>query len=111
LGWLKKETEKRACTIVYATHILDNLASWPTHLVHMSLGRVKDRGEAENFGVGRDSGGKGAGSQTGNSVLGELVLGWLREDLKERGPRNGVGSEGRSYVIGGVGGYGQEHKK
>lgn len=24
--------------IVYATHILDNLAGWPTHLVHMHLG-------------------------------------------------------------------------
>ena len=30
LGWLKRETEARECTIVYATHILDNLAGWPT---------------------------------------------------------------------------------
>ena len=33
LGWLKRETEGRACTIVYATHILDNLYKWPSHLV------------------------------------------------------------------------------
>ena len=33
LGWLKRETEGRACTIVYATHILDNLYQWPSHLV------------------------------------------------------------------------------
>ena len=34
LNFLKRETEKRPCTIVYATHILDNLAEWPSHLVH-----------------------------------------------------------------------------
>ena len=44
LGFLKRETEIRQCTIVYATHILDNLASWPTHLVHMHLGSVKQWG-------------------------------------------------------------------
>ena len=31
LAFLKRETESRTCTIVYATHILDNLADWPTH--------------------------------------------------------------------------------
>ena len=33
LNFLKRETESRACSIVYATHILDNLAAWPSHLV------------------------------------------------------------------------------
>lgn len=33
LNFLKRESESRACTIVYATHILDNLAAWPSHLV------------------------------------------------------------------------------
>jgi len=48
---------------------------------------------------------------TGNSRLGELVLGWLKDDLKERGPRNqGIGSEGTAYLLGGVGGYGSESK-
>lgn len=103
LAWLKGETERRACTIVYATHILDNLASWPTHLVHMSMGRVKEWGEVEKFELGRME-------NTGNSRLGELVLGWLRDDLKERGPRNTLNSEGKTYEVGGLGGYGQEHK-
>jgi CCR4-NOT complex subunit CAF16 len=40
LGFLRRETESRECTVVYATHILDNLAGWPTHLLHMLLGRV-----------------------------------------------------------------------
>jgi len=104
LGFLKKETGKRECTIVYATHILDNLAEWPSHLVHMSMGKVKEWGEIKKFDVeGREFG------KTGNSRLGELVLGWLKDDLKERGPRNrGLGSEGKAYYSGGIGGYGFE---
>jgi CCR4-NOT complex subunit CAF16 len=104
LAFLKKETETRACTIVYATHILDNLAEWPTHLVHMSMGKVKEWGAIGEFDL------KGTGL-TGNSRLGELVLKWLKDDLKERGPRNmGVGSEGTAYLTAGVGGYGSEKR-
>lgn len=105
LGFLKKETEKRDCTIVYATHILDNLAQWPTHLVHMSLGKVKEWGPVAEFDILKRT------EDTGNSRLGELVLGWLKEDLAERGPRGNQGSEGRAYYSGGIGGYGQEVKK
>lgn len=102
LAFLKKETEERQCTIVYATHILDNLAGWPSHLVHMSLGKVKEWGPIDGFEIS----GRGG---SGNSRLGELVLGWLRDDLAERGPRNrGVGSEGKAYFNPGLGGYGAE---
>jgi CCR4-NOT complex subunit CAF16 len=104
LAFLKKETETRACTIVYATHILDNLAEWPTHLVHMSLGKVKEWGAMEKFDLGKQG-------YTGNSRLGELVLEWLKDDLNERGPRNrGLTSEGTAYMVGGVGGYGSEKR-
>lgn len=104
LQWLNRETDIRECTIVYATHILDNLAGWPTHLVHMHLGRVKECGTADKFLEQLD--GMGA---SGNSRLGELVLGWLRDDLKDRGPRTkGVAVEGKSYAVAGVGGYGDE---
>ncbi|ROT43229.1 P-loop containing nucleoside triphosphate hydrolase protein [Sodiomyces alkalinus F11] len=103
LSWLRAETEKRVCTIVYATHILDNLAGWPTHLVHMHLGTVREWGPAEQFLEGLDA-------RSGNSTLGELVLGWLRQDLKDRGPRTKVviGPEGKTYDAGGYGGYGDE---
>ncbi|CZT07627.1 related to ATP-binding cassette (ABC) transporter [Rhynchosporium graminicola] len=84
LSWLKRETEQRECTIVYATHILDNLAGWPSHIVHMSSGTVKEWGDTDKILQGLDS----VAAQTGNSRLGELVLGWLKEDLKERGLRN-----------------------
>jgi CCR4-NOT complex subunit CAF16 len=102
LAFLKRETDTRPCTITYATHILDNLATWPTHLVHMSLGRVKEWGAIGDFELTK-------ASESGNSRLGELVLSWLKDDLAERGPRNrGVGSEGKAYVSPGLGGYGSE---
>lgn len=111
LNWLKRETETRECTIVYATHILDNLAGWPTHLVHMHLGTIKEWNTADNMLATMD----GAVGQTGNSRLGELVLGWLKSDLKERGPRSKMnrGPEGKTYGFGGIkiGGYGDESKQ
>ncbi|KAF2746277.1 ABC transporter-like protein [Sporormia fimetaria CBS 119925] len=108
LNFLKRETETRPCTIVYATHILDNLATWPTHLVHMSLGKVKKWGSIEDLNVKPDP---SATAYTGNSQLGELVLRWLQEDLDERGPRNAKRSEGKSYEsLEGKGGYGLEKK-
>ncbi|KAK3684825.1 P-loop containing nucleoside triphosphate hydrolase protein [Podospora appendiculata] len=118
LGWLRKETEIRECTIVYATHILDNLAGWPTHLVHMHLGAVKGWGKADEMLAEvdkEDLGEKGDGlivGAPGNSRLGELVLRWLRDDLKSRGPRSQHrrAPEGKSYAVGGIGGYGLEAK-
>lgn len=106
LTFLKRETETRRCTIVYATHILDNLSEWPTHLAHMSQGKVKKAGSMESFDV--RSGGAG---QSGNSQLGDLVLRWLKEDLRERGPRSQGRSQAKSYAaMNGVGGYGQEKR-
>lgn len=104
LEFLKRETELRECTIVYATHILDNLAQWPTHLVHMHLGKVKAWGSVTEFDVD--------GIQmNGNSQLGNLVLKWLGDDLRERGPRRGIGNEGKTYEsLEGKGGYGYQKR-
>ncbi|KAL5337086.1 P-loop containing nucleoside triphosphate hydrolase protein [Aspergillus crustosus] len=101
LSFLKRETESRACTIVYATHILDNLAHWPTHLVHMHLGNVRQWGAIEKF---KDE----APETSQNSQLGEIVLKWLKEDLKARGPRNVRGNQAKTYESAGIGGYGYE---
>ena len=104
LSFLKRETKSRSCTIVYATHILDNLADWPTHLVHMHIGRVKEWRAVEEFNIGRMG-------KSGNSQLGELVLEWLKDDLRERGPRGGQPSEGKTYEsMEGKGGYGDEKR-
>lgn len=43
LGFLKRETKSRPCTIVYATHILDNLASWPSHLVFVDTILISEK--------------------------------------------------------------------
>jgi CCR4-NOT complex subunit CAF16 len=103
LEFLKKETATRPCTIVYATHILDNLADWPTHLVHMHVGKVKEWGSMENFDMKSIK-------MTGNSKLGELVLKWLSDDLKQRGLRNRT--EANSYPdLEGKGGYGNEKRQ
>ena len=105
LSFLKRETETRPCTIVYATHILDNLAQWPTHLAHMHLGKVKTWGTVESYY------GQVPQWTSENSRLGELVLKWLKEDLTVRGPRNGDGqsSQGKTYQsLEGIGGYGLE---
>ena len=107
LQFLKEETESRSCTVVYATHILDNLALWPTHLAHMALGRVKKWGPIDGFEVPKTEG----TSEEGNSRLGQLVMGWLKEDLQERGPRGKPASDGKTYQSHeGKGGYGLEQK-
>lgn len=111
LAFLRRETEARDCTVVYATHILDNLAGWPTHLVHMHLGTVKGWGPADEMLREVDEAGEEAMiGAPGNSKLGELVLRWLRDDLRERGPRNRRGPEGWTYSVSGIGGYGLESK-
>jgi CCR4-NOT complex subunit CAF16 len=103
LAFLKRETETRPCTIVYATHILDNLAQWPTHLAHMHLGKVKAFGTVESFH------GQVPEWTSENSRLGELVLKWLKEDMQARGPRNGRGNQAKTYQsLEGIGGYGLE---
>lgn len=42
LNWIKNETETRDCSVVYATHILDGLASlrFPTHFMHLRDGKI-----------------------------------------------------------------------
>ncbi|KAI5806556.1 P-loop containing nucleoside triphosphate hydrolase protein [Peziza echinospora] len=89
LNWLKGETEGRGCTIVYATHIMDGLAGWPTHVIRMTAGEVRW------FGT---TGQEGVVSRKGvfrNSELLDLVLLWLEEDLKERGPRGTPKRDGK----------------
>lgn len=87
LAFLKRETGERECSVVYATHIFDGLADWPTGLLHMSLGRILASGTPAEFMaempreevVGRES--------TANSALLRLCLWWLTTDRDERGDR------------------------
>lgn len=105
LAFLKQETETRDCTIVYATHILDNLSQWPTHLVHMHLGQVKQAGPMESFEQEVPQ------RSAENSLLGDLVLHWLKQDLQTRGPRGTKSGQGKTYpTTEAIGGYGLEKR-
>lgn len=110
LDWLRTETEGRPCTIVYATHILDNLVGWPTYVVHMHLGTVKESSEMSKYlGEAKKVKDK-TDDETGNSLLSELVLGWLKEDLEERGPREKLSRPPEMAVKEEIGGYGFEKR-
>lgn len=111
LDWLRSETERRACTVVYATHILDNLVGWPTYVVHMHLGRVKEAGEMKDYLEEARKVKDRVDDDSGNSLLGDLVLRWLREDLQERGPRAKMGGgPPEMKQEEGIGGYGLEKR-
>jgi len=70
----------------------------------MHLGRIKEWGPMEQFDGD-------AVEKSGNSQLGELVLRWLKDDLKDRGPRNTRRGEGKTYEnLDGKGGYGLEKR-
>ncbi|KAK4694517.1 hypothetical protein P7C71_g3083, partial [Lecanoromycetidae sp. Uapishka_2] len=70
----------------------------------MHMGKVKEWGAVQDFDIGGIR-------KSGNSQLGELVLDWLQDDLKERGPRGGRPGEGKTYEnLDGKGGYGNEKR-
>lgn len=80
LDFLRSETEKRVCTIVYCTHIFDGLAGWPTHLLKMSLGKVMAFDSLNEIYQKTVIG-------MANSKLYEICLAWLKQDKRERGTR------------------------
>ena len=110
LDWLKSETERRSCTVVYATHILDNLVGWPTFIVHMHLGTVKESGEMSKYLEEAKRVKDAVDDDSGNSLLSELVLRWLKEDLKARGPREKLSKPPEMAAKEGFGGYGFESR-
>lgn len=110
LDWLRSETERRACTVVYATHILDNLVGWPTYVVHMHLGTVKEFGAMGKYLEEAKRVKDQTDEETGNSLLSELVLRWLKEDLEERGPREKLSKPPEMALRNEIGGYGLEKR-
>ena len=78
---------------------MDGLAGWPTHLIRMTLGQVRQFGTVEELSLQvrlarekvdrerRDRGEGDDGEVWKNSALLDLALGWLEEDFRERGPR------------------------
>jgi CCR4-NOT complex subunit CAF16 len=41
LAFLREESDERGATILYATHILDNLDAWATHLCYLVAGKIR----------------------------------------------------------------------
>jgi CCR4-NOT complex subunit CAF16 len=87
LAFLKRETETRGATILYATHIFDGLGEWPTHVAHMVDGRLDImRNVSESFPeldeIVKERGSVITNSMIHNSPLLLVVEKWLRDDYK-----------------------------
>ena len=83
LDFLHAETCSRDCAIVYATHIFDGLSSWPSHIMRLHLGQsllFKSISDMPEFQTPKLT-------DSGNSVMFEMCLGWLHDDKKDRGAR------------------------
>lgn len=71
LRFLRTESEERGVTILYATHVLDGLADWATHLAFLSPGHLRFFDSIE------------AAAPLASSLR-ELCERWMREDRKDR---------------------------
>lgn len=68
MNYLRSESEERGACIVYATHIFDGLEAWPTHLMYLADGQLKEFGPASQF------------PELQKGRLMNLVEGWLRAE-------------------------------
>lgn len=75
LAHLRRETEERGATILYATHILDALDDWTTHLAWLSRGRLVRKAPLDSLDDYRAW--RAGGSP---SPLLRMVERWLRDE-------------------------------
>ena len=80
LRWLRKETEERGATVLYATHIFDGLDDWPSHLHFMTnQGKTGWQGkleELDHYQELRKAGDPGP--------LLRIAEKWLRTEIEEQ---------------------------
>ncbi|KAJ3523630.1 hypothetical protein NM688_g8694 [Phlebia brevispora] len=76
LKFLKRDSEERGATILYATHIFDGLNDFPTHVAHMRLGSFVTPPTPWPF---EDLAAGGP-----NTQLYSIALQWLRQDRVHR---------------------------
>jgi CCR4-NOT complex subunit CAF16 len=69
LAFLREESETAGTTIVYASHVLEGLAAWATHVIFLSPGRLRCCAPL------------GAVLPAGDSLL-ALCERWMREDRR-----------------------------
>lgn len=73
LSFLREETEVRGATILYATHILDGLFDWATHLAWLDAGKLRLLGRLDEIPDIQELHRKGVAAP-----LLKAVEGWLR---------------------------------
>jgi len=79
LRWLRKESETRGATILYATHIFDGLDDWPTHLHYLcNKGCTGYQGLIGDLDMYQELRKKGE-----PSPLLRIAENWLRSELEE----------------------------
>jgi len=76
LGFLRDESQQRGVTIVYASHVLEGLRAWGTHLAFLSPGRLRCFARLDD--VKDLQAPAAAGDST--SALHRLCEAWMRED-------------------------------
>ncbi|KAJ7068239.1 P-loop containing nucleoside triphosphate hydrolase protein [Mycena amicta] len=80
LKFLKQDSEQRNATILYATHIFDDgLNDFPTHIMHMSLGRLVVSPVPWPFPPASE-----LNVLFGEAPLYQVALQWLKEDREHR---------------------------
>jgi CCR4-NOT complex subunit CAF16 len=75
LAFLREESEGRGVTLVYATHILDGLEEWASHLAYLSQGQMRLFEQMEGLGELAALRREGV-----SSPLLKLVTRWLRQE-------------------------------
>jgi len=80
LRYLRKESETRGATIIYATHIFDGLDDWPTHLHYLcNKGHTGWQGKIQDLDFYQQLRAKGE-----PSPLLRIAEKWLREELIQK---------------------------
>jgi CCR4-NOT complex subunit CAF16 len=99
LHWLRRESEQRGATIIYASHIFDGLDEWPTHITYLThKGATGWQGPLGELPMYKELCAKGE-----TSPLLRIACHWLRSELKAQ-KEEGQGEashEVKPYVSGG----------
>ncbi|KAK7696159.1 hypothetical protein QCA50_000810 [Cerrena zonata] len=90
LTFLRRDSEERGATIVYATHIFDGLDTFPTHVAHMRLGSFVTLPTAWPF--------PNVTAEGLNTRLYSVALQWLKEDRTYRAELEKTGRKKRGPI-------------
>ena len=80
LAFLRRETEQRGATVVFATHIFDGLTGWPSHVAYVERGLLKRWGSAAEVPEMCAEG----DADDGKSRLLSTMEKWLRAERDDR---------------------------